>query len=58
MSFEQRLANLGISPDLPEEEIAARLEALREKFLAEEQAALEERRRTPDAKASAKGTAP
>jgi len=58
MSFEQRLTNLGISQDLPEEEIARRLRELREAFLAAEQAALEEHRRKLDAKASAKGTAP
>jgi translation elongation factor EF-1beta len=48
MSIEQRLANLGISPDLPEEEIAARLKALQEKFLAEQRAALEEYQRELD----------
>jgi hypothetical protein len=41
MSFEQRLANLGISPELPEGEIAVRLKALQDKFLTEQQTMLE-----------------
>jgi len=51
MSIEQRLVDLGISPDLPEEEIAAKVKALHEKCLAEQQAALEEYERKLNARA-------
>jgi len=42
MSIEQKLRNLGIDPDLPEEEIQKRLEKLMEKQRAEEAKAIEE----------------
>jgi hypothetical protein len=40
MSYEQRLSNLGIDPELPEEEIKLRLAALSEKHAEEEAEAL------------------
>jgi hypothetical protein len=40
MSFDQRLSNLGIDPDLPEEEIKRRLAELSEKHAEEETEAL------------------
>jgi hypothetical protein len=36
MSIKQRLANLGIDSDLPEEEIARRVKALSDKYAEEE----------------------
>lgn len=40
MSYEQRLINLGIDPELPEEEIKRRLTGLSEKHAEEETEAL------------------
>jgi hypothetical protein len=40
MSYEQRLSNLGIDPDLPDEEIKRRLAALSAKHREEETQAL------------------
>lgn len=40
MSYEQRLSNLGIDPELPEEEIRLRLAAVLEKHAEEEAEAL------------------
>jgi hypothetical protein len=42
MSYEQRLSNLGIDPDLPEEEIKRRLAVLSEQHAKEEAEALKE----------------